>query len=107
MKISYDSETDALYIRLIEGNHECRTVRLNEENCPQHRQGRKARGHRDSGRQGSFGRWEAAVDSVGRHHRIDRAAGRAREAFRGIRPVTWAQHKRREGDELSTDRRTD
>jgi uncharacterized protein YuzE len=31
MKISYDPETDALYIRLIEGKHECRTVRLNEE----------------------------------------------------------------------------
>ncbi len=31
MKISYDSEIDALYIRLIEGAHECRTVRLNEE----------------------------------------------------------------------------
>lgn len=31
MKISYDPEIDALYIRLIEGNHECRTVRLNEE----------------------------------------------------------------------------
>jgi len=31
MKISYDSEIDALYIRLIEGDHECRTVRLNEE----------------------------------------------------------------------------
>ena len=31
MKISYDSEVDALYIRLIEGEHECRTVRLNEE----------------------------------------------------------------------------
>ena len=31
MKISYDSEVDALYIRLIEGQHECRTVRLNEE----------------------------------------------------------------------------
>ena len=31
MKISYDSEIDALYIRLIEGKHECRTVRLNEE----------------------------------------------------------------------------
>jgi len=30
MKISYDSEIDALYIRLIEGKHECRTVRLNE-----------------------------------------------------------------------------
>jgi len=31
MKITYDPEIDALYIRLIEGNYECRTVRLNEE----------------------------------------------------------------------------
>ncbi|HUT52185.1 MAG TPA: DUF2283 domain-containing protein [bacterium] len=31
MKISYDPEVDALYIRLIEGDHECRTVRLNDE----------------------------------------------------------------------------
>lgn len=31
MKISYDSEVDALYIRLIEGEYECRTLRLNEE----------------------------------------------------------------------------
>ena len=31
MKISYDPEIDALYIRLIEGKHDCRTVRLNEE----------------------------------------------------------------------------
>jgi uncharacterized protein YuzE len=31
MRISYDSEIDALYIRLIEGQHECRTLRLNEE----------------------------------------------------------------------------
>lgn len=31
MKISYDPEIDALYIRLIEGKQECRTVRLNEE----------------------------------------------------------------------------
>lgn len=31
MKISYDPENDALYIRLIEGKHECRTVRLSEE----------------------------------------------------------------------------
>jgi len=31
MKISYDAEVDALYIRLIEGPQECRTVRLNEE----------------------------------------------------------------------------
>lgn len=31
MKISYDPEVDALYIRLIEGAYECRTVRLNEE----------------------------------------------------------------------------
>jgi len=31
MKISYDPEVDALYIRLLEGDYECRTVRLNEE----------------------------------------------------------------------------
>lgn len=31
MKISYDSEIDAVYIRLIEGQHECRTLRLNDE----------------------------------------------------------------------------
>jgi uncharacterized protein YuzE len=31
MKISYDPEIDALYIRFVEGKHECRTVRLNEE----------------------------------------------------------------------------
>jgi len=31
MTIRYDSEADALYIRLVEGKHECRTVRLSEE----------------------------------------------------------------------------
>jgi len=31
MKISYDNEIDALYIRLVEGTHQCRTVRLSEE----------------------------------------------------------------------------
>ena len=31
MKISYNHEIDAVYIRLIEGKHERRTVRLNEE----------------------------------------------------------------------------
>ena len=31
MKISCDSEIDALYIRLLEGKHECRSVRLSEE----------------------------------------------------------------------------
>jgi uncharacterized protein YuzE len=31
MKISYDAEIDALYIRLLEGPQECRTVRLNDE----------------------------------------------------------------------------
>lgn len=28
MRISYDAEVDALYIRLLEGEHQCRTVRL-------------------------------------------------------------------------------
>lgn len=31
MKISYDSEVDAIYIRLIEGKHECRTLQLTDE----------------------------------------------------------------------------
>jgi uncharacterized protein YuzE len=31
MKISYDPEVDALYIQLLEGDYECRTVRLNDE----------------------------------------------------------------------------
>jgi len=31
MKISYDPEIDALYIRLLDGKHECRSVRLSEE----------------------------------------------------------------------------
>lgn len=31
MKISYDEEVDALYIRLMDGPHQCRTLRLTEE----------------------------------------------------------------------------
>jgi len=31
MKISYDDEIDALYIRLLEGDHDCRTLRLTDE----------------------------------------------------------------------------
>jgi uncharacterized protein YuzE len=31
MKISYDPEIDALYIRLREGKHECRSVRFSDE----------------------------------------------------------------------------
>jgi uncharacterized protein YuzE len=31
MRISCDPECDALYIRLLEGKRECRTVRLNDE----------------------------------------------------------------------------
>ena len=31
MKISYDADIDALYIRFVEGKQQCRTVRLNEE----------------------------------------------------------------------------
>jgi uncharacterized protein YuzE len=31
MRISYDPEGDALYIRLLEGKHQCRTVRLTDE----------------------------------------------------------------------------
>ena len=31
MKISYDPEVDAIYIRLVDGDIECRTMRLNDE----------------------------------------------------------------------------
>ncbi len=31
MRISYDSATDALYIRLVDGQQECRTLRLTDE----------------------------------------------------------------------------
>jgi len=31
MKISYDAEVDALYIRLLEGEYQCRTLRLTDE----------------------------------------------------------------------------
>jgi len=31
MRISYDSEVDALYIRLLEGFYQCRTLRLTDE----------------------------------------------------------------------------
>jgi uncharacterized protein YuzE len=31
MRISYDSEVDALYIRLLEGDYQCRTLRLTDE----------------------------------------------------------------------------
>jgi uncharacterized protein YuzE len=31
MRISYDPEIDGLYIRLLEGKHECRSVRLSDE----------------------------------------------------------------------------
>ena len=31
MRISYDREADAVYIRLMEGDHECRTLRLTDE----------------------------------------------------------------------------
>ena len=31
MKITYDPEVDAMYIYLIEGKHECRTVQLNDD----------------------------------------------------------------------------
>jgi uncharacterized protein YuzE len=31
MRISYESEVDALYIRLLEGEYQCRTLRLTDE----------------------------------------------------------------------------
>jgi uncharacterized protein YuzE len=31
MRITYDAEVDALYIRLLEGERQCRTLRLTDE----------------------------------------------------------------------------
>ncbi len=31
MKVTYDREADALYIRLLDGQHQCRVVRLTED----------------------------------------------------------------------------
>ena len=31
MKITYDPEIDAMYIYLVEGKHDCRTVQLNDD----------------------------------------------------------------------------
>lgn len=31
MKLTYDKEADALYIRLLEGEHQCRVVRLTDD----------------------------------------------------------------------------
>ena len=31
MRIQYDPQADAVYIRLLDGEYECRTLRLNEE----------------------------------------------------------------------------
>jgi uncharacterized protein YuzE len=31
MKVTYDREADALYIRLLDGKYECRVVRLTED----------------------------------------------------------------------------
>ena len=31
MRITYDPEADALYIRLLEGEHQCRVLRLTDE----------------------------------------------------------------------------
>jgi len=31
MKLTYDRDADALYIRLLEGDHQCRVVRLTDD----------------------------------------------------------------------------
>ncbi|MEW5947112.1 MAG: DUF2283 domain-containing protein [bacterium] len=31
MKITYDKEADAMYIRLLDGNYQCRVVRLTDD----------------------------------------------------------------------------
>ncbi len=41
MEITYDKEVDALYIRLLEGDHQCRVVRLTEDIALDFTQGEK------------------------------------------------------------------
>ena len=41
MEISYDREGDALYIRLLEGEHQCRVVRLTDDIALDFTQGEK------------------------------------------------------------------
>ncbi len=41
MEITYDKEVDALYIRLLEGEHQCRVVRLTEDIALDFTQGEK------------------------------------------------------------------
>jgi uncharacterized protein YuzE len=41
MEITYDREGDALYIRLLEGEHQCRVVRLTEDIALDFAQGEK------------------------------------------------------------------
>jgi uncharacterized protein YuzE len=31
MKITYDKEVDAVYIKLLDGDHQCRVLRLNDD----------------------------------------------------------------------------
>jgi uncharacterized protein YuzE len=31
VKITYDEEVDAVYIKLVEGEHQCRTLQLNDD----------------------------------------------------------------------------
>jgi len=41
MEITYDKEVDALYIRLLEGEHQCRVIRLTEDIALDFTQGEK------------------------------------------------------------------
>lgn len=44
MEITYDKDVDALYIRLLEGEHQCRVVRLTEDFALDFTQGEKLMG---------------------------------------------------------------
>ncbi|MEK6709090.1 MAG: DUF2283 domain-containing protein, partial [Nitrospinota bacterium] len=41
MKLTYDKEADALYIRLLEGEHQCRVVRLTDDTALDFTKGEK------------------------------------------------------------------
>lgn len=65
MRVTYDKEADAMYIRLLAGDFQCRTVRLTEDialDFPR----REARRHRDSEREPTFRKARVPVNRVER-----------------------------------------
>ena len=76
MKISYDPEIDALYIRLLDGKHECRSVRLSDEVALNIGAGEKLVGIEILDATSVFKRWRNSHRFPGRGSRDGRATGR-------------------------------